>query len=588
MRIWLRLTLMMATLTLVPVLLVGFLAVRATTDSATRGPEDAMAREASTLSTFVGMWIDGQSRTLAGWQRVWDLDYTDEDRRVGLLRATYKAIDDVVSVALVDANGDSVVAPQYLRPGEVTGDREAGSDQRVDMLLKNQPRTLDSDGISYGAPYMPPGALNPVVPVSVGQRAGGVRMVAEVSLAPIGRVFAGRSEAAAVLLDGFGKPIVGGDHPFVQGQDLGLILDLGLLNTTFLVGEGDDARQGALYAVPYTDWKVLVFGPPSATQRAARAIRASTFWVLVVVFAVVLLAGLVIERTLTRSVLQLVGHAGRVTEGDYALRNHVDRADEIGDLAQALNYMSQRLETSGAEIAAYQTDLAARVVARTRDLERAQAQLVRGGQIAAVAEMGAGLAHELNNPLAAILGQVQLLRAQGGHDDAALARLEAAADRCREVVDTMMRLASGQVDVGNSPVIDLGPVILEASAAARPGIVTRGVGLDVVRPSGPIGVRIDAAMTRRAVQQLIEALGAGLRDGDNLRVEVEQASDGQMAAVFTPDSPVSAASDDWKAAGMRLWAARGLLEAAGAAVQEPDETSRAWRVVFPGGTWIVR
>lgn len=588
MRLWLRLTLVMATLTLVPVLLVGVLAVRATSENATRGPEDAMAREASTLATFVGMWIDGQSRTLAGWQRVWDLDYTDEDRRVGLLRATYKAIDDVVSVALVDGNGAPVVPPQYLRPAEVTGEREAGSDQRVDALLQNQPRTLDSDGISFGAPYLPPGALNPVVPVSVGQRAGGVRMVAEVSLSPISRVFAGRSEAAAVLLDGFGKPILGGDHPFLQGQDLGLILDMGLLDTTFMVGEGEDARQGALYAVPYTDWKVLVFGAPSLTQRAARMIRASTFWVMVIVFAVVALAGLVIERTLTRSVLQLVAHAGRVTEGDYALRNRVDRADEIGDLGRALNDMSQRLDTSAAEIAAYQTDLAARVVARTRDLERAQAQLVRGGQIAAVAEMGAGLAHELNNPLAAILGQLQLLRAQGHSDDAALARLEAQADRCREVVETMMRLASGQVDVGNAPLIDLGPVIADATAAARPGIVTRGVGLDVVRPSAPVGVRIDPAMTRRAVQQLVEALAAGLRDGDNLRVEIDEASDGRVAAVFTPDVPVSAASDDWKAAGMRLWAARGLLEAAGAAVQEPDESSRAWRVVFPGGAWIGR
>ena len=34
---------------------------------------------------------------------------------------------------------------------------------------------------------------------------------------------------------------------------------------------------------------------------------------------------------------QLAGHAGRVTEGDYAVRNNVDRADEIGDLARALN-----------------------------------------------------------------------------------------------------------------------------------------------------------------------------------------------------------------------------------------------------------
>ncbi|KDE48910.1 hypothetical protein DI43_02125 [Geobacillus sp. CAMR12739] len=38
-----------------------------------------------------------------------------------------------------------------------------------------------------------------------------------------------------------------------------------------------------------------------------------------------------------------------------------------------------------------------------------EAQLVQSGKLAAIGEMAAGIAHELNNPLTAILGNAQLL-----------------------------------------------------------------------------------------------------------------------------------------------------------------------------------
>ncbi|MCA9573126.1 MAG: hypothetical protein KC656_35060, partial [Myxococcales bacterium] len=146
MRLWLRLTLVMAALTLVPLVVTGSLAVRASTENATLRPEEQMSRDASTLAIFTGMWVDAQARTMAGWQRVWDVRARSEDHQLGLIRAVWQAMDHTVTVALVDEAGQPVVPAVYLTENQIMGAREAGSPARADALLAHIPRRLNAEG----------------------------------------------------------------------------------------------------------------------------------------------------------------------------------------------------------------------------------------------------------------------------------------------------------------------------------------------------------------------------------------------------------------------------------------------------------
>ena len=80
--------------------------------------------------------------------------------------------------------------------------------------------------------------------------------------------------------------------------------------------------------------------------------------------------------------------AGHVARGDFERRIEVHSGDELEDLANAFNDMTSRLREM-------YRDLARQVNERSR-------QLVRSERLAGVGFLAAGVAHEINNPLASI------------------------------------------------------------------------------------------------------------------------------------------------------------------------------------------
>jgi two-component system NtrC family sensor kinase len=108
------------------------------------------------------------------------------------------------------------------------------------------------------------------------------------------------------------------------------------------------------------------------------------------VLAVLMLAGLLrfFYRSVAHPIRDLERGVQRVAKGDFDHPIMIHSGDEIEDLAQAFNDMTGRLSHM------YQ-DLARQVNERSR-------QLVRSERLAGVGFLAAGVAHEINNPLASI------------------------------------------------------------------------------------------------------------------------------------------------------------------------------------------
>lgn len=100
---------------------------------------------------------------------------------------------------------------------------------------------------------------------------------------------------------------------------------------------------------------------------------------------------------------------------------------------------------------------------RTKQLEGTQKQLVHAEKLATMGTLAGGVAHEINNPLTAILTNVQMLLADDAVKDASdkesLQLIEEATKRCRSIVQKLMAYARKPLETGEPLPVDLLKVI---------------------------------------------------------------------------------------------------------------------------------
>lgn len=116
--------------------------------------------------------------------------------------------------------------------------------------------------------------------------------------------------------------------------------------------------------------------------------------------AVGLLVGLIVyaRSAVIRPFKNLLYGARQVASGDFGYRIHTSSLDEIAELARAINLGAQ-------SFLAIQKDLNEQVRERSEEV-------IRNEQLASVGFLAAGVAHEINNPLAAIAWSAEALEAR--------------------------------------------------------------------------------------------------------------------------------------------------------------------------------
>ena len=163
-------------------------------------------------------------------------------------------------------------------------------------------------------------------------------------------------------------------------------------------------------------WLVTVGIPTtSAFDRAMSSWRQS-FAILAIGLGGGLLVALAFSRRLTKSVGHLESAAERIASGDFAPIDAQPMATrEFAQLQLAFDHMLHRFNETRAALDGQMAE-ERRMLEEVRSLQR---QVIRQERLAAVGQLVSGVAHEINNPLQAILGFAELLQMQGSIPDEA-------------------------------------------------------------------------------------------------------------------------------------------------------------------------
>ncbi len=225
-----------------------------------------------------------------------------------------------------------------------------------------------------------------------------------------------------------------------------------------------------------------------------------------------------LRRRVIGPLQRLAGAARAVAEGARETRVPEEGSREAADLARAFNEMTDALEGRSADLEKAVVDLRS----ANEELRRARAGLDRAERLAAVGQLAAGVAHEIGNPMGAILALLDLAGRDPGLGDEARGHLERAGKEGERVRVILRQL----LDFSRPRRAEPEPVDLAGLAEEAVGLVSaqrryRAVAFEVRAEEALPPARADRGAVMQILLNLVlNAADAAVAHGPSPRVEL--------------------------------------------------------------------
>ncbi len=483
--------------------------------------------------------------------------------RLGIRLQLLLAIGSLLVLALV---------PLYVATTQLTQATMAGARESAARALG---RATAAHVLAASA-MASPEALGPVLEAQVG--AGGLDAVAIYDADGTRAAVAGSPAAIAALPPHLAEPAEGASTLTLEGERALLVV----------VPGGPDRGGGAAAVVS------LAAGP---AHGAAALPRIVALYTALIALALLVFTYGAMTRLVVRPVVSLSTAARRVADGARALDVPRVGAAELVDLGRSVAAMTERLRADEETVRSQ----VAQLEQKNRAIVTAQEQLVRSERLASVGRLAAGMAHEIGNPLAAILGLQELLLGGGLSPEEQrdfLQRMQKETERIHRVLRDLLDFARPDAPASErAPGGAAAVAIDDVTALVAPQKELRDVELvREIEPGLPPVAMREGRLTQVLLNLVLNAAGAVQKPGGRItlrarkggaamvRIEVEDDGHGIDPAVrgrlFEPFVTTKAPGEG---TGLGLAVCRGLVEAAGGTitVEAPEGPGARFVVLLP-------
>ena len=290
---------------------------------------------------------------------------------------------------------------------------------------------------------------------------------------PLDRLYTARGESKLFeiyVTDAAGKPLVavteGKDRAAAQGAGAPAGLADLLPKSARTAGTREYSAAGVAVLAAYSPvgdlglWTIVQI-PKARAFEAARRLVTRSLIIASVICAAALALVFLFASSLTKSLVVLTHATEQIGQGQFGIHVAVTGGGEIATLANRFTRMAEELTT------------------RDQALKDANLRLMESEKMSALGQLGAGIAHEVKNPLTSIRGYAQMGQRKLPHDhplNEYFRTIEKETDRSLEILKNLLRFS--RQETAEMTLIDLNAVVADTVKLVSHQLMMKEVRVD--------------------------------------------------------------------------------------------------------------
>ncbi len=260
------------------------------------------------------------------------------------------------------------------------------------------------------------------------------------------------------------------------------------------------------------------------------------FYMAITGLSVLLLAYVLLTYLIVRPIDRLTRSVEGLASGAEHVSVKEQGSAEATRLARAYNLMASELRAQHLQL----QNRLAELERTTKDLRSKERQLIHGEKLASVGRLAAGVAHEIGNPLAAILGLLELMHdgdLTPNQNREFLQRVQRETERIHGIIRDLLDFARRDAEAEDATeTSDLRDAIRDAVNLVKPQKESKDIAIDVrVEPDAALVLGAPHRLTQIVLNLLLNAVDA-LEGKGRIEVRAQPSDDGARVSLFVIDS----------------------------------------------------